>query len=222
MEPGTPASPDKPCETAAAPTAHSPGRRRWAVDFLGRNWILVKFYSLFGILIGGFYLVSLHSGINEFFQLTYPSFVARQVCWLLNVVGIKSSVYSNQVHMPGFAFTIISGCTGIFAMMIYASAVLAYPAKAWSKALGVVMGVPCLMAVNVVRLVALGAIGVYHRKYFEYSHEYLWQGIFIILVIVLWMFWRWLLVDEDYFDPEPVEPDTTHGPDTQHASSAAA
>ena len=106
--------------------------------------------------------------------------------------------------MPGFAFTIIKGCTGIFAMLIYGSAVLAYPAGAFRKLLGILMGVPALMSINITRLTVLGVVGVYRRDLFEYFHEYLWQGIFIVFVIVLWMFWRWLLVPEDYQPvPEP-------------------
>ena len=79
-------------------------------------------------------------------------------------------------------------------MMIYAAAVLAYTARWWEKIYGLIMGFFGLYAINTIRMAALGVIGMKWRKHFDFYHEFLWQGIFIIFVIAFWVFWKEKLI----------------------------
>jgi len=75
-------------------------------------------------------------------------------------------------------------CTGIFVCMLFASFVLAYPASWLAKAAGLGVGIPLLLAVNVVRLATLARIVEIYPSAFFYFHEYVWQGIFMVFVLV--------------------------------------
>jgi exosortase/archaeosortase family protein len=74
-------------------------------------------------------------------------------------------------------------------MLIFLSAVLAFPAPWTSKAVGLVLGVVAIQLVNLVRVVALFLTGVYLPDFFDSSHTVVWQSIVILFGVLLWIFW---------------------------------
>ena len=58
---------------------------------------------------------------------------------------------------------------------------------------GRVVGVGLLYGVNVSRLTMMAMIGAADNtvgsRWFNFAHEYVWQGIFIIFVVAVWMAW---------------------------------
>ena len=75
-------------------------------------------------------------------------------------------------------------CTGIFVYMLFVSFVLAYPASWASRLTGLAIGIPLIFAVNVFRLATLARVVEIYPQAFFYLHEYVWQGIFTVLVLV--------------------------------------
>jgi exosortase/archaeosortase family protein len=75
-------------------------------------------------------------------------------------------------------------CTGIFVCMLFASFVLAYPASWRSRLSGLVIGIPLFLVVNILRLATLARIVEVYPGAFFYMHEYVWQGIFTVFVLV--------------------------------------
>jgi len=75
-------------------------------------------------------------------------------------------------------------CTGIFVFMLFASFVLAYPTSIRSRLLGIGMGLPALFGINVLRLATLARIVEVYPGAFFYFHEYVWQGVFMVIVLV--------------------------------------
>ena len=58
------------------------------------------------------------------------------------------------------------------------------------------MGLPILYAVNAFRLAFLAVVGAWDNAgdMFQFSHHYLWQGIYIVFVVAVWMSWVEFLV----------------------------
>lgn len=167
------------------------------VEFFKANKVLFQFYLILLILVILFFSL-LHFEISRrYIAEVYPRFIAQEISWIMNLFGIQASTMGTTVILKNFSYTIIYHCSAVFAMMIYGAAIFAYPAQLWQKFLGILIGFPLLSLVNTTRLVVLGVIGVHFPEMFDYFHEYLWQGIFIIFVIILWMAWRILLVKED-------------------------
>lgn len=167
------------------------------VEFFRENRVLFQFYLILSILVVIFFSL-LHFEISRrYIAEVYPRWLALEVTTIMNWLGIQASVMGSTVVLKNFSYTIIYHCSAVFAMMIYAAAVFAYPANWGQKFLGVLIGFPLLSLVNTTRLIVLGLIGVYFPNLFDYFHEYLWQGIFIIFVILLWMGWRIILVKDD-------------------------
>ncbi|HOJ69244.1 MAG TPA: archaeosortase/exosortase family protein [Candidatus Hydrogenedentes bacterium] len=90
-----------------------------------------------------------------------------------------------------FPFIVVSECGAIEIMAIFIAAVLAFPATWRSRLIGLVAGVPLMYLVNIFRLFCLAIIGALDptRKWFTFAHEYVWQAVFIIFVVAVWMAW---------------------------------
>ncbi|MCX5771371.1 MAG: archaeosortase/exosortase family protein, partial [Candidatus Hydrogenedentes bacterium] len=95
-----------------------------------------------------------------------------------------------------FTFVVVPDCGAIPTMVIFVAAVLAFPTRWWKKLLGVLLGVPFLYGINTLRLSVLAVIGAWDRggEIFKFAHEYVWQGIYIIFVVLVWLAWVELLV----------------------------
>jgi archaeosortase B (VPXXXP-CTERM-specific) len=108
---------------------------------------------------------------------------------IANLFGLEITVQGNLLILETTTFEIIQECTGLFAIMIYLSCILAYPTRIVKKGEGILLGVPLIVLLNLGRMVFLVYIGDNHQDLFEYVHSYLWQGTFIIVVILIWFIW---------------------------------
>ena len=90
-----------------------------------------------------------------------------------------------------FPFIVVSECGAIEIMAIFIAAVLAFPATWRSRLIGMMIGIPLMYGVNIFRLFCLAIIGAMDptRKWFIFAHEYVWQAVFIIFVVAVWMAW---------------------------------
>ena len=95
-----------------------------------------------------------------------------------------------------FSFQVVPDCGAIPSMSIFAAAVLAFPTALWGRAIGIVIGLPLLYMVNIGRLTFLAFIGAWtnHGELFTFFHEYVWQAVFIIFVVAVWLVWVETLV----------------------------
>lgn len=98
-----------------------------------------------------------------------------------------------------FDFYVISECGAIEVMAIFFAAIIAFPALWWKRVIGLVFGLPVMYAVNIFRLSCLGIIGALTAggKIFHFSHHYVWQAIYIVFVVVVWLAWLEFLVNRD-------------------------
>jgi exosortase/archaeosortase family protein len=100
----------------------------------------------------------------------------------------KGKTASNE---KSFSFHLVPACGAIESMAIYVAAILAFPALLWKRLAGIVIGLPILYAVNVLRLVTLAFIAAYTGagKWFDFSHLFVWQGVYLIFVVCIWLAW---------------------------------
>jgi archaeosortase B (VPXXXP-CTERM-specific) len=157
--------------------------------FLRRNWAVVKGCLIFGGCILAFMLIRSWLLDNEALA-GFFDFTAAATGFFLNIFGASVEVDGSLVSSPDFSMGIVFGCTGIVAMAIYASAVLAYPCRPKQKAIGIAFGVSALFVLNLVRTVSLFFIGSHFSSgFFDTAHMLIWQPVMIAVAIVLWLFW---------------------------------
>jgi exosortase/archaeosortase family protein len=95
-----------------------------------------------------------------------------------------------------FRFSVVADCGALPSMSIFVAAMIAFPAAWRKKLIGIALGIPALYVVNILRLVCLGIIGAYTDggPEFDFAHHYVWQGIYIVFVVAIWMLWVEVLV----------------------------
>jgi len=92
-------------------------------------------------------------------------------------------------HPSGFAYEIYWRCTGLLPAGFLAIVILASPAPLSRRGLGVLWGMPLVLAVNLLRLASLFFIGVRYPAAFDVAHSLVWEGIVILAVLGVWLGW---------------------------------
>jgi archaeosortase B (VPXXXP-CTERM-specific) len=158
------------------------------IDYINQNKDVIRFIALFITFCTAFYLIY-YQFMDRFTFL--ENITASLLGFLLRIFGMDVAVSGNGVTIMGhITLNIIDECTAIFGSIVYLSCVLAYPTEIRKKIIGIVLGIPCLYAINMVRLVILAFVGVFSNpETFEFVHTYLWQTIFIVFVILIWLVW---------------------------------
>lgn len=95
-----------------------------------------------------------------------------------------------------FRFQVVPSCGATEIMAIFLAAVLAFPATARQRLSGLAVGIPMLYTINIVRLACLAVIGALDNggDWFNFFHEFVWQAIYVVIVVLLWLAWVEFLV----------------------------
>lgn len=159
---------------------------------LQNNKEAIRFLLLFIFLSVFFFIV--------FFAV--ESYLDFLKIWTAHVASSFANFFGMHVTLEGIIITvdtiqleIIQECTGIFIIMITVSCVLSYPAEIKDRIIGIIFVIPFILALNFIRLLFLIYIAKYQSDLFEYVHSYLWQGTFIIFIILAWFLWIELVVN---------------------------
>ena len=148
--------------------------------------------QLFFILTVGIVMVIYYSitGTQWFRQDMLPSYLqilARITSALLNIMGEKVSIIRTVVQSPSFSMDIAYGCDALEPMTLFSVVVLCFPAKIYGRILGVITGVCLLFTLNIIRLLSLYYAGTYSQELFELFHIEIWQPVFIICALVMFL-----------------------------------
>jgi exosortase H (IPTLxxWG-CTERM-specific) len=158
-----------------------------------------RFVLLYAVILSvGFFVLALRP-VNDHVVNPYTTFVAHESCVVLNLFGEHAHVTGQILSSARFSVAIFNGCNGLEAILIFASGVLAFPAKWKKKAIGLILGFVTIQVVNAIRVVSLFYIGVYRPSWFSASHVFVWQSLIILLGVVMWVIWvrRYALVQAD-------------------------
>ena len=112
---------------------------------------------------------------------------------LLHWLGMEATRVATVVsHPSGFAYEIYYRCIGFLPVGFLTTGILAYPGRWRRKLVGLVVGVPVLIALNLTRLVHLFYLGVHNPAAFDFAHAVMWEGFLILAILGLWLSWtRW-------------------------------
>jgi archaeosortase B (VPXXXP-CTERM-specific) len=105
------------------------------------------------------------------------------------LAGGGATASGDNVIVNTMVMNVNHECTGIFVCILFVSFVLAYPARWSSRLAGFAIGIPLLFSVNVFRLATLARIVEVYPQAFFYFHEYVWQGVFMVFVLVGALAW---------------------------------
>jgi exosortase H (IPTLxxWG-CTERM-specific) len=163
---------------------------------LRENWrekLPVLFFVLgFAVLMILFYIFWLSDFSQTVFQPKVVSVNAKMSSWILNIFGMNTTADQALLSSSAFSVSIARGCDAIEAMALYASALLSFPARWKFKIPGFIAGIALLFVLNIARIISLFLTGIYFPKAFEIMHVEVWQVLFILFAIGMWIFWiKW-------------------------------
>ena len=143
---------------------------------LGFSLRFFAYLLLFSVV---FWLFSLHEHLGP---------VQRSIAGLSAAIerlaGGHAVAAQEDIVVQTMTMTINHECTGIFVYMLFIAFVLAYPAPWIGRLSGLAAGIPLIFAVNVLRLATLARVVEVYPRAFFYLHEYVWQGILTVFVLV--------------------------------------
>ena len=156
---------------------------------------LIKTCILFVLFLMALHAITWLFALKGYVKWGYST--AHAVSAILNATGIQNTVDYNTIHLRNNTWKVTPECTAVNAEFLFISFLLAYSSTFKSKALGLVSGIPLILAVNVVRLVALGWVTEYWPDQASLFHDYIWEVIFMFFIVALWFIWIDLVVNRE-------------------------
>jgi len=125
----------------------------------------------------------------------FTNLTARVVGACCSLTGPEATVTGSLISAPGVSISVIEECTGTYEMIIFAGAVLAFPARRLRKIWGILFGVPVLFAINIIRMWLLALVQAHgSHQLFEFMHVYFWQATLILMILGVFILWIKLFV----------------------------
>lgn len=152
---------------------------------------MLRFFLIFLGLQFTLFGVNMLNWVQQHVVLPWTALLARMcaalVMWFDASAAAAGKVLWNT--QTGFGVSIEAGCNGIEACIVLFAAIMAFPERWRHKVLGLAAGFVAVQALNVVRVISLFYLGQWNTEVFNFAHEYLWQGLIMLDVLVVWLLW---------------------------------
>lgn len=152
---------------------------------------MFRFFLTFIALQLGLFGINMLGVVQQHVVLPWTALLARMCVWLVTLFDETAAAAGKVLWntVTGFGVSIEPGCNGIEACIVLFAAVMAFPATWRHKLVGLVAGFVAVQALNVVRVISLFYLGQWNTAVFNFAHEYLWQALIMLDVLVVWLLW---------------------------------
>ena len=152
---------------------------------------MLRFFLVFLALQLTLFGINMLGWVQQHLVLPWTALLARicagLVTWFDSTATAAGKVLWNA--QTGFGVSIEPGCNGIEACIVLFAAIMAFPASWRHKLVGLVAGFVAVQALNVVRVISLFYLGQLDMDVVDFAHEYLWQALIMLDVLVVWLVW---------------------------------
>jgi len=152
---------------------------------------MARFFTVFVVLLVVMFTAELTPWAQQFFVVPWTNALASistSIVTLFDPNVVASGKVIRSVT-NGFAVSIEAGCNGVEATLVLLAAILAFPAPWRHKVIGIAIGIVAVQLLNVVRVISLFYIGQWNFAVFEWAHQYVWQALIMLDVLVVWLVW---------------------------------
>ncbi len=154
---------------------------------------VLRFLLIFGGLMVLFYVVFLlppdqFPTVGHGFT-AYLGFYARMSGAVLTALGHRITVSGQTIASPEYTVRVVRGCDAMEATVLFIAAVLASPVALRFKLPALLGGILLLGVINLTRIVSLFYVGIHFPRWFDTVHFVVWQPVFILLAVCLWLIW---------------------------------
>ena len=150
-----------------------------------------RFFLIFLALQLLLFGIELLQPVQQHLVLPWTALLAKTCVALVTLFDVNAAALGKILWNPstGFGVSIEPGCNGVEACIILFAAVIAFPASWRHRAWGLTLGFLAVQGLNVVRVISLFYLGQWNEAAFRIAHEYLWQGLIMLDVLVVWLIW---------------------------------
>lgn len=152
---------------------------------------MLRFFLLFIVLQLTLFGVNMLNWVQTHLVLPWTALLAR-VCAAMVTTFDATAAAAGKVlwnTVTGFGVSIEPGCNGIEACIVLFAAIVAFPASWRHKLIGLGAGFVAVQGLNIVRVISLFYLGQWSTPVFNFAHEYLWQALIMLDVLVVWLLW---------------------------------
>lgn len=152
---------------------------------------MMRFLATFTVVVISLFIAELTQPVQTALVLPWTEALVHISAGLIRPFDDHIVIYGTlmQSTRGGFMLSIEPGCNGIEAAIILIAAMLAFPAPAWYRTVGIIAGLVAVQALNVVRVISLFYLGQWSMQAFEWAHFYLWQALIMLDVLIVWLIW---------------------------------
>jgi exosortase/archaeosortase family protein len=153
---------------------------RWLRGWWGddRTRFVVAFVLLAGCLLAFYYFPRTDNDAIESWTAEYLRLYTRVVSWPIRVFDPGASAHGNLVA-GRFSMQVVKSCDAMEANILFTSALLAFSAPLWRKAVALAVGLAALVGFNLIRLFVLYWVGVFVPSAFDFLHLDIWPLLMI-------------------------------------------
>jgi exosortase H (IPTLxxWG-CTERM-specific) len=152
---------------------------------------MLRFFLLFVTLLAALFGINMLNSVQQHVVLPWTALLAHMCAGLVTLfdstAAAEGKVLWNTV--THFGVSIEPGCNGVEACIVLFAAMMAFPSSWRLKAVGFVTGFVAVQALNMVRVISLFYIGQWSKPVFDFAHEFLWQGLIMLDVLIVWLLW---------------------------------
>lgn len=187
---------------------------------------MLRFFLLFITIQLTLFGINMLGVVQQHLVLPWTALLAR-ICVALVTLFDSTAAAAGKVlwnTVTGFGVSIEPGCNGIEACIVLFAAVIAFPSTWRHKLVGLVAGFVAVQALNVVRVISLFYLGQWNTDVFNFAHEFLWQALIMLDVLIVWLLWvRAGSKTQERSEPPPSnDPPAPPTPQVQPVASRAA
>lgn len=177
--------------------ASSPGPGAPAAAASG-DWVATKGPALRFVLIaaalmllfyGVFYTSPEESPAIDAFIRGYLGAYASAAAFVLDLLGLDAGSRGTTLFLGGRAVEVVRGCDAMEPIAFFTAAVIAVQVPWRWKLVGLGAGVPLLVLLNLVRIMALALVSAKLPELFETAHVTVAQTLFVVCTLCLWFLW---------------------------------
>jgi exosortase/archaeosortase family protein len=147
-----------------------------ATFVLGTAFYMILFYAIW---------------LSDWYNQHIHPHLLHGYAWLsgiiLNWFGYEVTVSNELITSSNQSLSIARGCDGIEAVALFTAVMLAFPNPLKFKLIHLFKGILFLIALNLMRIISLFMVVTSHPKVFDLMHTVVWQIIFIISALCLWI-----------------------------------
>lgn len=152
---------------------------------------MLRFFLTFIVLQLTLFGINMLGVVQQHVVLPWTALLARGCAALVTLFDASAAAAGKVLWntVSGFGVSIEPGCNGIEACIVLFAAVIAFPSTWRHKLVGLAAGFAAVQGLNVVRVISLFYLGQWNTQVFNFAHEYLWQALIMLDVLVVWLLW---------------------------------